>query len=212
MLILAMWGFAASADPDDDGDDIDIINAPPPKPAPDGFGLDKSSKLGATMDDDEGMQDFVAEARRKAPAPVWFHLDLAGQAPLRDNFDPVVTAMNDAFIAVELPILVATSRAAFLAEHPGGIVLSAEITSGTLARTVSETLGPDGVFDGMPTLVYLKAALPTAVKQGDVRFVVKLTELPVPPPPAVKGQPPAPPAAPAAPKTLFARTTVFVRP
>lgn len=208
---------ASAADPDDpigdvdDDIDIDLPSAPAPKPKSDGFGLDKTDKLTLTVDEDEGMKDFVAEAKKKAPPPVWFHLDLAGKIPLRDQFDVQITAMNDTFVVVELPVLVATSRAAFVAEHPGGITVSAEITSGSLKRTVTESFGADAVFDGLPTLCFLKTALPTAAKQGEVRFLVRMTELPVPPPAPVKGQPPAPPAQPATPKDLFARTTVFVR-
>lgn len=214
MLALVL-SLAAMADPigeEDDGDDLDLPNRTSQKTEGETWGIQKE-KLKLSVDDDEVMQDFVAEAKKKAPPPVWFHLDVAGKKPLEDTFDIQVTAYNNSFVVVELPVLVSITRGTFLAEHPNGIVVVAEITSGSLRRVITETVPPDAVYEVLPTLVFLKTALPTSAATGEVRYLVKVGELPAPPPVAAAGAKPPPPPEPAAPpKDRFARTTVFRKP
>ncbi|MEQ1508370.1 MAG: hypothetical protein ABMB14_39430, partial [Myxococcota bacterium] len=179
--------LAAPEDADPDDDDLDLPSTAGQK-TDEGWGFEKqTSKLEQTVDDDEGMHDFVADAKKKAPPPVWWHLDPRGKGALHDDFDIQIDAYNDEFLLVELPVVVATDRASFTAAHPGGIVLIAEITSGALRRVVSEIVAPEAVFDAAPTLVFLKTALPTPAKTGEVRFLVKVGELPAPPPAPVEG-------------------------
>ena len=212
-LQLVAWGPAAlGADPLDD-DEIDVLIAPAPAPAGGGddWGVGRSDTNDLKLDDDLGMQDFVAEQKKKAPPPVWFHLDVAGKAPLADNYDVQIDAYNPSFVVVELPVLVSITRATFKTDHPNGVQLVAEVTSGPLRRVITETIPPEAVFEALPTFVFFKTAVPSNAPTGEIRYVVKLAELPAPPAPAT-GKAPAPPAAPAPLRDLFARTTVFRRP
>jgi hypothetical protein len=213
VLVLAFSLGGAAAQSLGDAEDIDVPVAPPaPKPSSeeDDWGFDQKQKLDLTVDDDEQMKDFVAEKKTKAPPPVWFHLDVAGKMPLRDDYEVQIDAYNQSFVVVELPVLVSITRGTFATDHPNGIRLVAEVTSGPLKRVITETITPDAVFEALPTFVFFKTALPTAAPTGEIRYVVKSAELPAPP--AATAKAPAPPPPPAPLKDLFARTTVFRRP
>ena len=219
-MVLALWMFGASAaEPDDlpvEEDEIDVPTTGRPADDDDD-GFTKPAPKLVLEDEDATMHDFVADEKKKAPPPTWFHLDLAKKAPLADNFDIQIDAFNDQYVVVELPVLVATDRAAFVAAHPGGLAVVAEVTSGPIRQVLKTTVTADMVFDTTPTVVFLKTALPNSAKTGEVRYLVKAGELPVPPPPPAAGKaktpaPPVTPAVPAAPRDLFARTTVYRRP
>jgi hypothetical protein len=226
VLALAFVRSAAAQDgvapgdepvPDDEEEDIDVApGAPRPQPSTDGWDFEQQKEKLVLEDDDEAMHDFVADEKKKAPPPDWWHVDPAGKAPLSDSFDIQVVAYNDAYVVVELPVLVSIGRAAFAAEHPGGIVVVGEITSGGQKVVQRQDVTPDAVLEAGPTLIFLKAALPNPAKAGDVRFLVKTGELPAPPPVADPAapkttRPPPPPPPPAPPKDRYARTTVFMR-
>jgi hypothetical protein len=217
MMVLALWMFgAASAAPDDLPEEEDEIDVPttrqPNDDADDGF-TKPQPKL-VLEDDDVEMHDFVADEKKKAPPADWFHLDFSGKAALADNFDIQIAAYNDQYVVVELPVLVATGRAAFVATHPGGLSLVAEVTSGPIRQVLQSTVTPEMVAETTPTVIFLKTALPNSAKTGEVRYLVKSGALPVPPPPATgkTKTPPPTPAAPAPIRDLFARTTVYRRP
>jgi hypothetical protein len=212
--LLLLLALAANAqDVPDEGDDVDISNTQKTKESDSDWAFEKDkTKLTLSVDDDEGMADFAAQIaeqkKRAAPPPVWFHLDLMGKRPLADNFDVQFDAFDPKYVVVELPVLVSISRPQFAAEHPNGVTLIAEITSGGAKLVQTEHITPASVLDAAPTLVFFKAAMPNTAKSGDVRFLVKIADLPAPPAPGSKAAPPPP----APPKDLFARTTVFVRP
>lgn len=216
MLGLWLFGVASAADPIDipeDEEEIDVPTTQQPTGSTDDGWTKPAAKLTLTVDDDESMHDFVADEKKKAPPPIWFHLDVNGKAPLADNFDIQIDAFNDQYVIVELPLLVATGRASFVASHPGGLAIVAEVTSGPIRQLLTSTVTADMVFEATPTLVFLKTALPNSAKTGDVRYLVKVGALPVPPVVDPKAKtPPAPPPPPTPPRDLFARTTVFRRP
>ncbi len=201
------WVAVASAQDDvDDGEDLDISNTVPTSaPAP--ALVPRSQGIG-DVDDDVPMTDFAAEERKKPPPPVRWHLQLAGKEPLADAFDVHVLAWDDQFVVAQLPVLVSRSRAEFLAAHPGGLVVQAEVTSGGVSRVVSETLTAASVYESAPTLIFLGAAVPNPSPTVDLRFAVRTQALPVPPLPGPKPPPPPPPP-PA--QERFVRTAVFHR-
>lgn len=220
-MLACLWSLAAFAqDPlDMDEDEIDIpTNQKPNTTSDDDWGFtQKQDKITLSVDEDDSMHDFVADAKKKAPPPVHFHLTPDNKPPLADNFDIQVTAFNEHYVVAELPVLVANGRAAFTAAHPGGLLLIGEITGDGVRQVVTQLVTPDSVFESGPTLVFLKAALPLAARTTNLRFLVKAGEQPVPPAlpaPGTKAppKPPTPPPPPAPPKELFARTTVFLRP
>lgn len=217
VLLGVLWSLAALAqDIPLDEDEIDIPSKPQPKEDDEWGFAQKKEKLTLSMDEDESMHDFLADAKKKAPPPVHFHLDLNGKKPLADNFDIQVAAFNEHYLAIELPVLVATDKASFAAQHPGGLVLVAEVWAENVHQVLTEVITAERVLDASPTLVFFKTALPVAARQANLRFLVKSSALPAPPPPAPpssKGaKTPPPPAAPPPPKELFARSTVFTRP
>ncbi|MEQ1569229.1 MAG: hypothetical protein ABMA64_26570 [Myxococcota bacterium] len=186
----------------DDGEDIDISNQDQTKASGALFET-KATQLTETLDDDEVMSDFVAESKKKAPPPVWYHVDPAGKQPLADNYDIAFTAVSPTHVVVELPVLVSFTRATFTNDHPNGIELVAEITSGTTKLVQRQQIRAESLLELAPTVSFFKAAIPTAAPAPEVRYVVKVIELP---PAAAKAPPPA------APKELFARSTVLRRP
>ncbi len=205
-LLVAVPAFAQ----EDDGDDIDITNKIP-APAPgDDWTKTKSGTI-VDVEDEPVMRDFAAEQRKKPPPPVIWHGDVAGKQPLTDTFELQVVAFAGDLVLTELPVLVATDRASFVAQHPGGLLVMAEVTSGGTKRTVVEQITPDSVYESAPTLVFLQAAVPNKAATDSVRFLVRAQELPPTPDPASKA-PPKPPPPPAPPKDLYARTVAFVRP
>lgn len=221
MFVLALslvHPAAAQAEPiPEEEEEIDVAPGGP-APAPSSAEWDFEQEH-ASLDlevDDEEMRDFAAEERKKPPPPAFWHVDPTGKAPLSDSFAIQVVAYDDRFVVVELPVLVAVGREQFAAEHPGGLVVVGEITSGGLRVVQRLTITADAVLPTGPTLAFLKAALPNPAKAGDVRFLVKTGELPPPPPPAdpnapKSAKPPPPPPPPDPPKDRYARTTVFVR-
>lgn len=161
-------------------------------------------------DDDPAMTDFVAEKLRK-PAPTSHsHLYPEGKLPLSDDWPLHVISMNEHLVVVELPVLVAQDRVAFVTAHPHGIVLIGEWTSGPHHLTVRQEIRPRDVFAAGPTFAFLKAAVPNRKAADQVRVVVKTGELPAPPLPGdeIVAEPlPAP----APPRTRYAQTTVYSR-
>jgi hypothetical protein len=208
---LSVWwllGPAWAQDEVDDGEDLDIGNRnPAPAPAP--SLTPKAQPLG-DIDDEPVMADFAAAERKKAPPPVRWHVDVAGKQPLTDTFDIQVLAYDDQLVLAQLPVLVAKDRASFLAEHPGGLLVQADVSSGGTKRVIVEHVTADGVYESAPTLVFLQAAIPNPALSGDVRFLVRTQELP-PPPDASGKAPPKPPPPPAPLRERFARTTVWTR-
>jgi hypothetical protein len=206
-LWIVATGLAAEPEVPDEGDDLDV---PVQKRDPTrelGFGLDKSTNLDLPADDDIEMVDFVAEAHKKAPPPTWFHVNPTGKTPLADNFDVQIVSFSEQYVVVQLPVLVSTSRAAFVVEHPNGLQLAAEIECGPHKLVQRQEFSAAGVLLDSPTLAFFEAAFPVAAKSGAVRFVVRSAEGPAPEDPKKKVITP-PPAL----QDRFARTTVFVRP
>jgi hypothetical protein len=160
------------------------------------------------VDDDVPMADFAAEERKKPPPPARWHLHLDGHQPLADAFDVHVLAWDDQFVVAQLPVLVSRTRAEFLAAHPAGLMVQAEVTSGGVSRVVSEVLTAASVYESAPTLIFLEAAVPNPSLVVDLRFAVRTQALAVPSPPGSKAPPPSPP-----PPTQdrFVRTAVFQR-
>ncbi|MCA9489795.1 MAG: hypothetical protein KC621_07720 [Myxococcales bacterium] len=213
-MIAWLVALPALADPIDDGEDIDVPTTVAPSSG--GNGFERPSASLDTDDDDAGMTDFVAAERKKAPPTVWWHVDPSGKKPLTDAFDIQITAWNDQLVLAELPVLVATGRDAFVAEHPGGMVVIAEVTSGAFHQTLTQLVTASTVFESGPTLIFFKVAMPNPAKSGDLRFLIKVGELPTPPPEpdpdAPKtSKPPPPPPPPPPPTDKFARTTVYLR-
>jgi hypothetical protein len=202
-----LLGAAALAQDPDDGEGIDITNQDKTKTEEFGFAKN-TTKIDLTVEDDVQMHDFVAEAAKKAPPPDRWHLDLMGKPPFADNYEIQLVAYDAKNLVVELPVLVSISKPQFAAEHPNGVVVVAEISSGATKVVQTQQVTSASVYDATPTLVFFKTALPTAAS-ADVRFVIKVGDLPAPPPTDPKAKP-AP--APAPPKDKFARTTVLQRP
>lgn len=220
MLPIALALRAARAQSTDDEpveeDDIDVPSSDSDKKTGDDWGFGQPKPALRLDEDDGAMTDFVAEERKKPPPPDHWHLDPTGKVPLSDDFDIQVVAYNERWIVFELPVLVANDRASFAQQHPGGILVVGEVTSGAHRVVLQQAVTPDGVLEAAPTLVFLKAALPSPVPAGDVRFLVKVGELPAPPPapdPAApkSAKPPPPPPPPPPPRDRYARTTVFMR-
>jgi hypothetical protein len=199
---------ARAADPDvDDGEDIDVPAERRAERRGDGFGLDRGPELDDSMEEDEAMVDFVAQEKRKAPPPTWFHLDPAGEKPLADNFDVQVVSFSEKYVVLQLPVVIAANRASFVVEHPNGLVVAAEIESGPHKVVQRQQFTSDGVLPDSPTIAFFEVALPFTAKSGSARFLLKVAEGPPPEDPKRKVPVVAPPL-----QDRFARTSVFTRP
>lgn len=166
-----------------------------------------------TEEDDLQMVDFVAESKRQPPEPSHLHLYPKGKQPLTDDWALYVASYNEHYVVGELPVLVATDRASFVAEHPGGLLVVGEWRSGEHTLTLEHRITAQAVLPSSPTFIFLRAALPNTAPVGDLRVFVRTAELPVPPAPDADA-PPAPPPPPPAPPKLkdrYARTTVYTR-
>lgn len=223
MLAIALTWLAlpaAAAPPDDfpeEEEELDLDLPSRPVPADDeDWGFDTKTKARIASDeDDPGMVDFVAAEKKKAPPPTWFHLDPTGREPLADDWDIQVLSLSPDFVVVELPVLVARTRAEFAAAHPGGLLLVGEIGSGPHRVRQEHVVKAESVYESAPTWVFLKTALPIREASGPVSYRVATAELPPPPdpaaPPPPKGSKPPEPPPPPVVKDRYARTTVFLR-
>lgn len=208
-MYLLLFSAASAAEPDEleEGDELDIPVHERGPTERDAFGLDKTPVLGDDADDDLVMTDYVAEAKRRAPPPTWFHLQPAGQKALADNFEIQVVSFSDQFVVVQLPVLVAANRASFVVEHPHGLSLVAEIEAGAHKLVQRQEFTAAGVLPDAPTIAFFEVALPSTAKTGTVRYALKSAEWPPPEDPKRKG-----PAAPPAYQDRFVRTATFTRP
>lgn len=207
--LLLSAAFAADADEMDDGEDLDVpVHHRDSTAREDGFGLDSAPDLGDDAEDDPSMTDFVAEAKRKAPPPTWFHLQPAGKVPLADNFEVHVVSFSEQYVVVQLPVVVATNRAAFVVEHPHGLTVVAEIESGPHKLVQRQEFTSAGVLADSPTIAFFEVALPFTAKSGTVRYTVKSAEWPAAAEdPKRKGSAAPPPY-----QARFSRTATFTRP
>ncbi len=176
-----------------------------------GFNVD-GIEIDAAVDDDDGMIDFVAEKLKKAPPPMWFHLDATGKQPLADDWEVQVIAQNDTFMVIQLPVLVAQGRSRFVQEHPGGLRVEVVMRSSDHEIVFNERVTTKSIYDTGPSWLFFHTAVPHTGRSGDVRFLVRTAEIPLPPIPedAIDPEPVEPPPPPPL-KDRYARTTVFMR-
>ncbi|MBX2803582.1 MAG: hypothetical protein KTR31_38240 [Myxococcales bacterium] len=180
---------------------------PPSSGNNDDWGFDTKSDISIEIEDeDDRMVDFAAAERRKPPAPTHFHVSYEGQKPLADAWDPWVVATNERYVVVQLPVLVATDRASFVAAHPHGLTVIGEWTSGSHALTVQHHVTAASVLPSDPTFVFLQTALPNRKRADQYRVVVKTRALPDPALPVDPEQPPV------RPKVRYARSSAYSRP
>lgn len=154
--------------------DIDEVSADQADPK---WGFQSDATTIDTDDDDAVMTDFVAAALRQPPEPVHFHYELAGVRPRTDAFPIQFVAHSDTIVVVEIPVLVATSRASFHAAHPRGIRIEAEWAVGAHRVALQQTWTPDMALTAAPTLAFLKAALPMRGAEGQVQVRVRISGL-----------------------------------
>lgn len=206
-MLLCLLAIAWAGGPDDKKDDDD-------------WGFRTSSDIVIDTDDDDPlMADFV-EAKRRKPAPTTpSHLYPEGKRPFADDWPLHVVSVNEHFVVVELPVLVAEDRVAFVKAHPQGVIVVGEWTSGPHTLTVRQEIRPRDVFAAGPTFAFLKAAIPNRKTTDQVRVVVKTADLPNPLTDAPSGADAhdggrpsldTPPAAPPL-KVRYAQTTVYSR-
>ena len=177
-----------------------------------GFDVGASAFQVDDEDDDAGMLDYAEEAKRRPPDATYFHLDPTGKEPLGNDFPLHMVASNATWVKLELPVLVATGREAFVAEHPHGIRLVAEWDVGGQTTVTEQIIRPEAVWARGVTFALLDLAVADGRKTAPVRIKVLTADLPAPPPVEVEGEEPVePPPPPAAPKVRYAVTSVFYR-
>lgn len=157
-------------------------------------------------DDDGGMVDYAKEALKRPPESTHFHLDPTGKEAFGNDWPLHQVAANPDWVKLELPVLVATGREAFVAEHPGGVRVVGEWDVGGQTFRSEQIVTPEGVWAEGPTFAFLTLAVDDARKTAPVRLTVATADLPAPP---VEGAEPPPP--PAKPKVRYAVTSVFYR-
>jgi len=216
LTMTALWGAPALAqDIPEEEEALDIPDSDDDPGTRSGFDVGADEFQVEDDDEDPDMVDYRAEALKRPPDPTHFHLDPAGKQPLGNDFPLHTVALNPEWVKVQLPVLVATSRAAFLSEHPHGLRLVAEWDIGGQTTVTEQVVEAEAVWPRGPTFAFLTVAVQDGRKTAPVQVKVKTAELPPPPPPP-DAEPPAtppaePPPPPAAPKVRFAVTSVFYR-
>ena len=159
-------------------------------------------------EDDVGMVDYAAEAKKRPAAPTHFHLDPAGKEALHNDFPMQVVAMGPSWLKVEVPVLVARDRASFVEAFPHGVRVVTEWDIGGTTTTREQRFTPDQVWERQPTFAFFDVALQDARRSAPVRVKVLAAPLPGPPPEdAPDAEPVEVPL-----KQRYGITSVFYRP
>jgi len=107
-------------------------------------------------------------AQPHMPGPI--DLDVAGKSPLADNYALNVVAIDRDAVVVELPVLVASSRASVTT----GFQLIGEVYVGTTkVGEVRQVVMPTSLAEFGPSFAFLKVSAPVVEKAGEVKIVVK---------------------------------------
>jgi len=206
---MALLGSMALAqDIPEEEEALDIPDVDPTPGTQSGFDVGAAAFEVEDEDDEDGMVDYNEQAKRRPPEPTNFHLYADGKKPFGNDFPMHTVALNSEWLKLELPVLVAQSRADFLAVHPHGVRVIAEWDVGGQKTTQEQVLPPDRIWAAGPTFAFMTLAVRDGRKTAPVQVKVKTADLP--PPPAADGaaEPPPPPSAP---KVRFAVTSVFYR-
>lgn len=210
-VLLALAGPAAAQDIPEEEEALDIPDADPDPGTRSGFDVGADNFAVEDDDEDAGMVDYNEQAKRRPPEATNFHLYPEDNAPLGNDYPMHTVAVSASWVKLELPVLVARSRAEFLADHPHGLRIVSDWDIGGQTTQVEHIVTPEAVWPRGPTFVFLTTAVEDGRKTAPVQVKVKTAELPPPPPPPDAEEPPEPPPPPAEPKVRYAVTSVFYR-
>jgi hypothetical protein len=121
--------------------------------------------------------DFEEPQAKKATAPTAapqmpgpVDLDVAGKEPLKDNYALSVVSIDRDSVVVELPVLVARSRAG----NDKPFLLIGELFVGeSKVSEVRQLVQPSGLAEFGPSFAWMKVLAPVVEKRGEVKLVVK---------------------------------------
>lgn len=162
-------------------------------------------------DDEVGMVDYAEEAKKRPADPTNFHLEPEGKDPLKNDFPMHVIAIGPSWVKLELPVLVASDRAAFRRSFPHGMrVVTEWDIGGNTTRREQQFVAAD-VWERAPTLAFFDVAAQDARRSSPVRVKVYTAALPAPPVEPEEGEEAEPVVVPRL-KERYAVSSVFFRP
>jgi hypothetical protein len=176
----------AGSDGEKDLDDIEVSRTSSTK---DPKKKGDAAKTAQSLDDDEeiieeedeepSLGDFegpkpaakaapVAAPGPQRPGPI--ELDVAGKEPLKDNYPLAVVSVDRDAIVVELPVLVARSRAGN--EKPFQVI--GEVYVGEVkVSEVRQLIQPASLAEFGPSFTWMKVMAPVVEKTGEIKMIVK---------------------------------------
>lgn len=102
------------------------------------------------------------------PGPI--ELDVAGKEPLKDNYPLAVVSVDRDAVVVELPVLVARSRAGN--DKPFQVI--GEVYVGEVkVSEVRQLVQPSSLAEFGPSFTWMKVMAPVVEKTGEVKMIVK---------------------------------------
>ncbi len=130
--------------------------------------------------DDEPLEDFERPTAKPKPAaaasktPGVIALDVAGKEPLGDNYPLSVVAVDRDAVVIELPVLVARSRAGF----EKAFVIVGEVYVGKIkVGEVRQTIEAASLAEFGPSFAWLKVLAPVVEGTGEIKIVVRRTNV-----------------------------------
>ena len=115
---------------------------------------------------EEPVAPAVVAVPAALPGPV--ALDVAGKEPLANNYPAAIVAVDRDAVVVELPVLVAKSRAG-----TAPFMLIASVFVGeTKVGEVRQSFDPASLAEFGPTFAFLKVSAPVAAPKGEIKVVV----------------------------------------
>jgi hypothetical protein len=188
VLLLATMFAAVAQDIPEEEEGLDIPDAMGGNSGGDGFDLGEKGFKVADKEEDVGMLNYAQEAKERPAAPTHFHLKPLGKTPLKSDYPMQVVAMGASWLKIELPVLVAQTRADFQREYPNGLRVKTEWDIGGTPFVIEQTFTAERVWDRQPTLAFFDVALQDARKSAPVQIKVFAAALPAPPPPPEPGK------------------------
>ena len=205
LLLTALCAFSPvfAQDIPEEVEEIDVPDAPTKQSESSGFDLGQDKFQVEDDDEDVPMLDYAAEALKRPADPTHFHLDPTGKTPLTNDYPMQVVAMGKSWMKLELPVLVATDRASFVAAYPHGLRVVSEWDVGGAKLTSEQVFHANSVRENGPTFAFFDVGVEDARKSAPVRILIKSAAL---------GDAAAEPPVPAASlKDRYAVTSVFYR-
>lgn len=148
-----------------------LLSGPLAQDELDPTGMPDASRL---LEDEDDFEFDAPPPTTEPSGPPALALDAAGKDPLQGGFPLVVVAAQPDAVVVELPVLVARTRAG---TEAGFLLVGEARVGGRAVAEVRHVVTADSLAVASPTFAFLKLTVPVEATRGEVEVVVKTAAL-----------------------------------